>query len=40
MLGQFKGIGAMTKLAIDFILFFSGLPCVTVLVIAGANALR
>jgi hypothetical protein len=30
----------MTKLAIDFILFFSGLPCVTVLVIAGANALR
>jgi hypothetical protein len=30
----------MTKLAIDFILFFSGLPCVTVLVIAGANAFR
>jgi hypothetical protein len=30
----------MTKLVIDFILFVSGLPCVTVLVIAGANALR
>jgi hypothetical protein len=30
----------MTKLAIDFILFLSGMPCVTVLVIAGANALR
>jgi hypothetical protein len=30
----------MAKLAVDFILFFSGLPCITLLVIAGANMLR
>jgi hypothetical protein len=35
------GLGrAMTKLAIDVVLFCSGLPFVTVLVIAAANALR
>jgi hypothetical protein len=31
---------AMTKLTIDVVLFCSGLPFVTVLVIAAANALR
>jgi hypothetical protein len=30
----------MTKLAIDVVLFCSGVPFVTVLVIAAANALR
>jgi hypothetical protein len=30
----------MAKLAIDFALFFSALPFITVVVIAGANMLR
>ena len=30
----------MAKFAIDFALFFSALPFVTVVVIAGANVLR
>jgi hypothetical protein len=31
---------AMTKLAIDVVLFFSGLPFIAALVIVAANALR
>ena len=34
------GSDAMTRLAIDFVLFFSALPFVTFVVIAGTNMLR
>jgi hypothetical protein len=38
--GRRGGSDAMTRLAIDFVLFCSALPFVTLVVIAGANMLR